>query len=281
MQNETNARKEVIVFLALTFLFSCLFYVLIIQAGSISARGGFYTLFLMWSPGFAALFTRLYFHRHIRGIGAILPKPRYLGIAYILPVLYALPVYAVIWLSGVGRFYEAALPSPLQGVFLLTGGVLVACLSAMGEEIGWRGLLLPHLVKLTGFTRGTLLTAGIWVLWHSPIILMGDYNSRGVPLWYSWLCFAVMVTGISFAFSWLRLKSGSLYPAVLLHAAHNLFIQVVFDPLTVDTGITKYFIGEFGAGLALTGAITGFIFWRLYTRSEEDKVLINAVPAAG
>jgi uncharacterized protein len=72
--------------------------------------------------------------------------------------------------------------------------------------------------------------------------------------------------GVSFVYSWLRLKSGSLYPAVLLHATHNLFIQGLFDPLTIDTGTTKYIIGEFGAGLAVTGMITGVIFWWLYTR---------------
>jgi len=276
MENNTSPRKEVLVFLALTFVFSSLFYYLIISAGTIEARGGFYVLFLMWSPGFAALITRLYFHRNIRGIGAVFPRPRYLGIAYILPVFYALPVYALVWASGIGPFYAEGLASPLQWAFLLTGGVLVSCLSAMGEEIGWRGLLLPHLVKLTDFTRGTLISAAIWIVWHTPIILMGDYNSRGVPLWYSWTCFALLVVGISFAFSYLRLKSGSLYPAVLLHATHNLFIQVVFDPLTVVSGSTLYITGEFGAGLAVTGLITGFIFWRLYQREAAGGELLAA-----
>jgi uncharacterized protein len=266
MKTNTTTRKEVLVFLTLTLLFSSLFYYLIISAGSIEARGGFYILFLTWSPGFAALLTRLYFHRNIRGIGAVLPGPRYLGTAYLLPVLYALPVYALVWATGIGKIYLAALPSGWEWLFLLTAGVLISCLGAMGEEIGWRGLLLPHLVKLTGFTRGTLITAAIWVLWYSPIILMADYDSRGLPLWYAWLCFTLMLIGVSFVYSWLRLKSGSLYPAVLLHATHNLFIQGLFDPLTIDTGTTKYIIGEFGAGLAVTGMITGVIFWWLYTR---------------
>lgn len=266
METNAAARKEVLVFLTLTFVFSALFYGLIIDAGTIEARGGFYILFLMWSPGFAAIFTRLYFYRHLKGMGAVFSPSRYLGIAYVLPILYALPVYGFVWVSGAGKLDLSAVPSPLQGLFLITGGVLISCLSAMGEEVGWRGLLLPHLAKLTGFTRATLLTGAIWVLWHSPIILMVDYNSRGLPLWYSWLCFTVMLLGLSFAFSWLRLKSGSFYPAVLLHATHNLFIQGLFDPITIDTGLTKYFIGEFGAGLALTGLFTGFIFWRLYQR---------------
>jgi len=66
--------------------------------------------------------------------------------------------------------------------------------------------------------------------------------------------------------AWLRLRSGSVWPAALLHASHNLYIQGYFDRVTADTGITKYLTGEFGAALAITAAITGFIFWRLRAR---------------
>jgi hypothetical protein len=71
-----------------------------------------------------------------------------------------------------------------------------------------------------------------------------------------------MVVGISFPLAWLRLRSGSFWPAALLHASHNLFIQGFFDTVTVDTGVTKYLLSEFGAVLALAAAITGYIFWR-------------------
>jgi membrane protease YdiL (CAAX protease family) len=70
-----------------------------------------------------------------------------------------------------------------------------------------------------------------------------------------------MVIGSSFIYTWMRLKSGSLWTGVLLHASHNLFIQSFFDPITMDTGRTKYIIGEFGAGLALISVIFGIYFW--------------------
>ena len=57
-----------------------------------------------------------------------------------------------------------------------------------------------------------------------------------------------------------------MWPAALLHARHNLYIQGYFNVVTKDTGITKYMMGEFGAALAVTAAITGFVFWRLRDR---------------
>jgi membrane protease YdiL (CAAX protease family) len=71
-----------------------------------------------------------------------------------------------------------------------------------------------------------------------------------------------MVIAVSFAFAWLRLRSGSLWPAALLHASHNLFIMHVFDAMTVKTGLTAFITGELGIGLALTGSVVAYLFWR-------------------
>jgi membrane protease YdiL (CAAX protease family) len=132
----------------------------------------------------------------------------------------------------------------------------------LGEEIGWRGLLVPELAREYTFTATALISGGIWALWHFPIILFADYITPGLPGWFALICFTVMVLGISFAFAWLRLKSGSLWTAVLLHASHNLFIQTIFTPLTQDSGATSYWIDEFGIGLALAAAVVAFLFWR-------------------
>ena len=90
---------------------------------------------------------------------------------------------------------------------------------------------------------------------------------RGNPLWFGLSCFTVLVTGISFLFAWLRLASNSVWPAVLLHASHNLWIQGVFDRLTTDTGPTEWWIGEFGAGLALVSIPVALVALYLRKRS--------------
>src|SRR5207245_10046572 len=90
----------------------------------------------------------------------------------------------------------------------------------------------------------------IWALWHFPLIIFADYNG-GTPTWYSCLCFFVMVVALGVIFAWLRLRSGSVWPAAILHASHNLFVQAFFDRVTVDTGPTRWLTSEFGAALAL------------------------------
>src|SRR5262249_26896824 len=145
--------------------------------------------------------------------------------------------------------------------FLYAGtlGVLGSCISALGEEIGWRGFLVPELSKITSFPKTALISGIIWSMWHYPILLFADYNS-GTPAWYGLSCFTIMVIGISFIYTYFRLKTGSLWTGVLLHASHNLFIQGFFDPITRQTEITKYVIGEFGAALAIMGIICAVIF---------------------
>jgi membrane protease YdiL (CAAX protease family) len=94
-----------------------------------------------------------------------------------------------------------------------------------------------------------------------PLIVFADYNG-GTPAWYSVLCFVIMVTALGVPFAWLRLRSRSVWPAAILHASHNLFVQAFFDRVTVDTGPTRWLTSEFGAALAITISVTAWIFWR-------------------
>ena len=141
-----------------------------------------------------------------------------------------------------------------------TVGMVRACSSALGEEIGWRGFLVPQLAKANGYATTALISGLIWSFWHYPILIFADYNS-GTPIWYGLTCFTVMVVGLSFVFAWMRLKSGSLWTGVLLHGSHNLFIQGFFDPITANTGHTKYIISEFGAALPLISIPFAIYFW--------------------
>jgi membrane protease YdiL (CAAX protease family) len=57
---------------------------------------------------------------------------------------------------------------------LLPVGVLTALIAAVGEEIGWRGLLVQQLVRIKPFVRTALLSGLIWGIWHVPMIIGGD-----------------------------------------------------------------------------------------------------------
>ena len=60
-----------------------------------------------------------------------------------------------------------------------------------------------------------------------------------------------MVMAFTFAADALCVKARSFWPAVVLHASHNVFVQSIFDPITVTGRYTRFVTSEFGAGLAL------------------------------
>ena len=254
-----DTRPELTTYLALTFGSSAIFWWLIISAGSLGTRGGLFVLALMWCPGVSALITRLVFQRNLRGEGWTLGSPKWLGLAYVLPLGYAAVAYGLVWLTGLGGVDLSRFKTPI--VTFLVVGSLQSLLSATGEELGWRGFLVPTLARTMSFRRTAIVSGAIWAAWHVPLIIFADYNG-GTPSWYSTLCFAVMVVSMGFPFAWLRLRSGSVWPAAILHASHNLFVQAFFDRVTVDTGPTKWLTSEFGAALALTIAVTAWFFWR-------------------
>jgi len=149
----------------------------------------------------------------------------------------------------------------VEGVIGMAGSMS----TALGEEIGWRGFLVPELNNITGYTKTSLISGIIWAVWHYPLLVFGGYNN-GTPAWYGLLCFTVLVVSISFVFTWFRLKSNSLWTGVVLHASHNLFIQGFFTPITVVNNHTKYFTDEFGAVLPVMAVILAIYFW---TRRKE------------
>ena len=256
-----DIRAPLTTFLCLTFGLSALWYTLIIKAGSLDTNGGLYVFALMWSPGTSALVTRLIFQRNVRGEGWgwNMATTRCAILAYLLPVGYGIVAYGLVWATGLGRLDLSRFHNSFLAFASL--GLISSLLSATGEELGWRGFLVPTLARTMPFGKLSLLSGAIWAAWHMPLIIFADYNG-GTPTWYSVTCFAVMVIAMGVPFAWLRLRSGSVWPAAILHASHNLFIQGFFDRVTADSGPTRWLIGEFGAALALAFIVIAWIFWQ-------------------
>ena len=294
------SRRQVLTYLFFVLLFSSVFYFLVIHAKHLAAGGGFYVFGIMWCPALAAFATLKLNGRSLTELGWKWPATKYVLMSWYVPLMYAAIAYAIVWIGGLGGFpnreFMAALtarmglgasPAVATTVYVLlagTFGVVRSMANALGEEIGWRGFLVPELSKTVGFTGTALISGIVWALWHYPILIFADYNA-GTATWYALSCFTVMVIAIAFVFAWLRLKSGSLWTGALLHASHNLYVQAIFTPLTKNTGKTAWYIDEFGAVLPLVAVCFGVYFWtrrkELAAVQNKSSEMVSALAGAG
>ncbi len=216
----------------------------------------------MWCPALAAILSRLIYGRNLRGFGFTLGRARWLVLALLLPALGGLVMYGSAWLLDIAPFNESKLPKlfALSFIPLLFGGLAFSSLSALGEELGWRGLLVPELSRRMGYTKLSLVSGIIWTAWHLPLILFSSYHGSG-PLWISVAVFTVLILTASFAYSWLRLVSGSIWGCALLHGSMNYFILVLYPTLTIQTPEGDAMLGEFGWFVPIANIVIAIVFW--------------------
>ena len=101
--------------------------------------------------------------------------------------------------------------------------VLVNHIAAFGEELGWRGYLLPMLIEGLGEGRAVLLNGVLWGIAHAPLVCFGlNYTGEypGAPF-TGILMMVVFATVLGVFMSYLTLRSGSIWPACIAHGAVN------------------------------------------------------------
>jgi uncharacterized protein len=269
------AGRPIFTFLVLLALLSTVPDALLLITHDVA--GGLYMSLFMWTPGLAAIITCAIHRLDVGVLGWNWRTARHKTYSYVLPLAYIVPVYVATWLLIRGSFNLAPyLANGAEAVgfpgwprlatfwldipLLLTFGVFSRFPNTLGEELGWRGFLLPQLSRQYGFTTGCFVTGVVWALWHYPLLFAFGYFSRNHAFWQI-AFFTIMVIGSSFVIGWLRFKTDSLWPCVLLHASHNVFLQTIFNPLTAPVGKVPIVTGEFGGGLALTVGVVGFYLW--------------------
>ena len=260
-----DSRRALILFFALVLVLSGFFDFLNIRFHQGSFK-------IMWSVGIAALLTVWFLKRDFRSMGWGWGEWRWQWLAFLLPMGYCLVAYGIIWAAGFGGFYDAKFVAQTRdglgfaswsdgaviawfGVSLALFGMPGSLSSALGEEIGWRGFLVPELSKSMRFTTVAIVTGVIWACWHLPVILLGNYHNNGpgaLPLYGQLVMFFICVISAAIPMAYLRLKSGSLWTGALFHASHNLAIQAIFNPLTIQYPNTPKYADELGLVLPLT-----------------------------
>ena len=138
-----------------------------------------------------------------------------------------------------------------------------------GEEIGWKGFLLPELATTTSFLIAAVASGLVWAAWHYPLIFFAPevFDFGELPLYFAVPMFTLILIAVSVVLGWLRLKTGSIWPAVIVHGSHNSFTLSFYNDLTSQTGSAPYIAGEVGVGLLVAWGIVALAFWRIYSGS--------------
>lgn len=264
MLTRRDAWIRIATFIAVTYLWSFIFMGMAIRDGDITlvtALGG------MWSPFVGIFVTRLIFpdgrrRGSLAGLGWGWGKTRWQVGSWLLPALYVGIAHAALWLTGLAGFTDASAGGIARFVLeRMAMGLTIGAALAFGEEVGWQGFLVPQLYRLGGFTRAAFTRGIVWSVWHWPLIIGGVYGPSSTPVLYKILCFTVTMTAVSFAFTWFRMRSGSLWTGVWMHAAHNIFFQSVYPGLTKESANSAWLVDEFGAFSVVVAVLVAVFFW--------------------
>lgn len=271
-----SARRGLTVFFAFLVPLSCMGHWLTLHDGK-------WVLFLMWTPALASLLSRLLLREGFADISLRLGgrrSLRFLPIVFLLPLAVDLPAYGLAWLTGLAQFaapaaYLNAPPVVLFLVLLLanaTLGTIRGLIGCFGEEVGWRGYMLTRLIDAR-VPRPVLVSGLVWGAWHLPLLIAGAYYTGPFVL-LSVLLFMVTVTSFGYVMAYLRLTSGSIWPAVFLHASWNAITQNVFDLFTQGDSALLW-TGESGVFVALALLAAAFVV------SRKQWTMIRILPGKG
>ncbi|HEY0724301.1 MAG TPA: CPBP family intramembrane glutamic endopeptidase [Pyrinomonadaceae bacterium] len=144
---------------------------------------------------------------------------------------------------------------------LIVSVAVVTLFGGIGEEIGWRGYLLPQLLEL-GALRAALICGLLHGLWHLPVMIWTPFYHGAGNQWIVIPLFLATLTLAGICYGYLRLTTASIWPPALAHSAFNIVWERfnLFTDSAAPLAI-EYLAGECGVltliALALPAAWFG------------------------
>jgi membrane protease YdiL (CAAX protease family) len=268
--NKAVAWKSIIIFQTILALISAIGHFAIVGLAPVSIYVGA----LMCCPTFAAIATLKITRRRIRVMPWNIGNWRDNIQSYLVPVIYVTVSFSLLWILGFGGAFDDETITEwseelgLADTPILAAAVMVALLATIqfikslgtiaGEEIGWRGFFIWELRKVMPFEGVGIFSGLVWSVWHYPIIIKYGF---GDPV-FQIGCFTLMITSMSVIMAYYTFRSNSLWPAIMFHGAHNIYIQKIFSPLTTSNDQTDFWIGEYGLMVPLVVTVMAVFYWR-------------------
>ena len=212
----------------------------------------------LFGPALAAFLTLawVYGRPGLRSWGSSILRWRFPGWLYLLVFLGPLAISAIIVAIGYPLGLLRFDPSQVHVVkFIVLFLLLIFFDGPLGEELGWRGLLLPALFQRMSPLNAGLLVGVIWFIWHMPLYLADGKALHPVGYFINVVSLSVIVT-------WFYIKSGqSTFMAVLLHATTNYALFLIIKSFTLPEGIASL-QWIYDALLVVAASAAAWALWR-------------------
>jgi len=159
----------------------------------------------------------------------VLPN-RYL-VAFLLPICIWIVALGIGWASG-GPLLNLNFQIASLGTLALLFATRFFIGGGLGEEIGWRGVLLPTLQQKHGAFAASLIIGVFWGLWHAPLqFIEEDVNVAEAII--NTALFTLYTTALSVIFTWhFNSTGGSILLCAILHAtmnATNSYLEIIIS----------------------------------------------------
>lgn len=159
----------------------------------------------------------------------------------------------------------------LSGATTFLIAPILNMISALGEEIGWRGYLLPSLLP-QGQLRAVIFTGVIWALWHMPLIFILSTDSSSKK-WLEAIILFISITSLGtwMGYIWLRTRSTTL--SAFIHALVNANAGGFWALLFV--GGNRFIVGP--AGLIAMSMNIALALYAIYKiQKQQGRIMVIA-----
>jgi uncharacterized protein len=184
-------------------------------------------------------------------------------LAIAAPTMIHLVGFVFLSVTGLAIFAAPSMSGSMGNAILdVLAGLVIGTLLALGEEIGWRGYMLPHLLDF-GVVPAMLIVGLLHGIWHLPLMLTTDYyHSTGNPLLVVPL-FLVTLSLVGIVYGFLRIWTGSVWPVAIAHSIANMAWEMMNRITQTKSPLVIEYIGGESGLIVISGLlILSFILIR-------------------
>lgn len=284
-------RRSLLTYILLVFVLTYSIEGLVYILGGLQAFSIIASL-VMLLPAISAIMVWAVFYRDYtfwKFFGLRLGKIKYWFILPIMMLMTMIIIYLVSYILNPDQFLNSSeLQHRMKDIFIvipgvpalmslliplalnLTVGIAFSIIAYLGEELGWRALMYPQLIKL-GLTKGLIIGGIIWGLWHLPLILMGHNYPNHPIIGNIMMILMCILMGIILYYAYI--KSGNIFVPAIMHGILNQFSSTITTFSIKTSEFSPLLYGSTGlVGIVILSLVALFLIKRI---KKLEKNIIN------